>query len=499
MAARDLRAPERRAIMSWMRERPILPRAQWDALDDQARRRAFTVATAAHLNVLRVVWEQADQALAKDLSFDQFELRTMEALAKGWGDDRAPALLAMMESNLQLAYNAGRFVELLLPERLAVRPFLRFDPLLDYRTSQICWHRQGIVRRWDDPFWQRNWPPLHVRCRSSVRALTPGEAQREGSGPPEPPERPQPGGWGRPPVLEEYFPEQRAGAQTTAGLQEVLGTTWRFPPALYTAYHQALAEWRERIPALRQDLRQRGPGGWQGLQEALAWAGAWYPRIQWSLEGAELEQVGPAIIEWHALAQAWPDAALTIWMWGTMPALQEEGPGALSPDRRQLWLSAAWYSSAERWREPTSHLEGWGPGPAITYLFGRLLASWLRFRREALIPVLAPDGFGRVDRVLGLWQRKIRATAGLSQHAMEGPDQALAEGLTALRWWPAARWPPYVRALAQLLDALQGGLETWIPPDGARSMRGLSASEREQARADQLALARKIGLSETDL
>jgi len=494
MAGRDLRGPERRAIMAWMRERPVLPRGKWDALDDQARRRAFTVASAANLNVLRVVWEKADQALAADQSFDEFELSTMEALAKGWGDAQAPALLALMESNLQLAYNAGRFVELLLPDRLEERPFLRFDPLLDYRTSQICWHRAGIVRRFDDPFWQRNWPPLHVRCRSSVRALTPGEAEAHGPGPAEPPERPQPGGWGKPPVLEEYFPEQRAGAQTTAALQELAGTSWRFPPPLYEAYHRAMQDWRRQIPQLQDELRLQPPGGWQRIEEAAAWAAANYPRLRFDLGALSVEGARVALSEWHALARAWPDAALTLWGFGGGGGAD---PAALSADRRQLLIGDG-YEDAGAY-EGTDHLEGYGPAAAITYCFGRLLASWLRSRREGLVPITAPDGFGRVDRVLALWQRRVRPTAELSCLALRGPDHAIAEGLCALRFWPEPRWPPYVRKLALLLDALGGGVDAWTPEQKVRGLRGLTESERRQAKADQLALALRIGLSEADL
>lgn len=472
MGERHLRAPERRAIMAWVRERPVLPRAEWERLDEQARRRAFSVVLSTHLNVLREVFEQADRALAEDLSYDAFSLRTMEALSKRWGDADAPAWLAVMDTNMQAAYNAGRFVELLLPERLSDRPYFLFDPVLDERTSPVCWHRRGIVRRYDDPFWQGNWPPLHIRCRSALRALTPAQARAHGPGPDTPPEAPQKG-WGHPPRLEEYFPEQRA--ESTLATESL-----RFPPSLYAAFWAAISTWREKIPALRDDLRQQPAGAWRSVEEAEAWAQANYPRVTWALRGLDLAVVREGLSWWHQLAQQHPDTAVTVWTAGEASA------------------AARHVTFFDRWGEDEQHASQ-GRGAAVLYQFGLLLVRWLRTRREALLPVVAPDGFGRVDRTLALWQRRIRADGALSAHATTGRDEAFAEGMIALHLWPPSLWPPYVVAQQQLLLALAGGVDAWVPADKVQDLRAVPPAARAQVKQEQAALALRIGLQETDL
>lgn len=47
-------------------------------------------------------------------------------------------------------------------------------------NSDVCRACDGVVRAWDDPFWESHTPQLHHFCRSQLRSLRPNEAARRG-------------------------------------------------------------------------------------------------------------------------------------------------------------------------------------------------------------------------------------------------------------------------------------------------------------------------------
>ena len=70
------------------------------------------------------------------------------------------------------AFNAGRaeaFDEY-EPE------FLEFIGIEDFRQTPVCASRSGIVKKRTDPFWKKNFPPLHFNCRSTVHPIYAEEA-----------------------------------------------------------------------------------------------------------------------------------------------------------------------------------------------------------------------------------------------------------------------------------------------------------------------------------
>lgn len=103
-----------------------------------------------------------------------------------WGAPNAARLETIFRTNVQAAYNAGRFAELSRPAMRAVRPFWKYVAILDGRTTATCAPLQGTVRPHDDDFWRTHWPPLHFNCRSTVVSLSRAEAARAGGATPVP-------------------------------------------------------------------------------------------------------------------------------------------------------------------------------------------------------------------------------------------------------------------------------------------------------------------------
>ncbi len=48
---------------------------------------------------------------------------------------------------------------------------LEFLGIDDKRQTSICAARSGVIRSYTNPWWDTNTPPLHYRCRSTIRAI----------------------------------------------------------------------------------------------------------------------------------------------------------------------------------------------------------------------------------------------------------------------------------------------------------------------------------------
>lgn len=61
-----------------------------------------------------------------------------------------------------------------------IRPYWMFVAILDNNTSEYCKFLNEKVFHCDDPFWEINYPPNHLGCRSRVRALTKENVEEKG-------------------------------------------------------------------------------------------------------------------------------------------------------------------------------------------------------------------------------------------------------------------------------------------------------------------------------
>lgn len=50
-------------------------------------------------------------------------------------------------------------------------PLLKFEVVLDARTSDICQSLDGVVRHYTDPIFNKYYPPNHFGCRTTIRRL----------------------------------------------------------------------------------------------------------------------------------------------------------------------------------------------------------------------------------------------------------------------------------------------------------------------------------------
>jgi SPP1 gp7 family putative phage head morphogenesis protein len=189
--------------IAWFQARVPLPKEEWVRLQEAARRRAFTVAGVASLDLLAEVWESLVRALEEGTPYEEWKKGVREKLESAWGRRDGQRVETIFRTNVQMAYQSGRWAQLQDPEVRATHPYLMYDAVLDSRTTEICRARNGTVLPADHPWWSRNWPPLHFNCRSGVRPLTEAEARRRGVAQETPSVSPQPG-FGMAPDFSEW-------------------------------------------------------------------------------------------------------------------------------------------------------------------------------------------------------------------------------------------------------------------------------------------------------
>ncbi len=192
--------------LEWFRAKVPMTDAQYQALSASRRRKAFTVAGVAQLDLVHEVWTAIDAALEKGTTLDEFKRSIGDKLAREWGGKNGSRVETIFRTNMQSAYGAGRYAQMTDPDVLETRPYWMYDSILDGRTSGLCKNLNGTIKRHNDPWWDKRIPPLHHRCRSGIRTLTEEQAQARGitSNPPdlEPSE-----GFGYRPNLIEWTPK----------------------------------------------------------------------------------------------------------------------------------------------------------------------------------------------------------------------------------------------------------------------------------------------------
>lgn len=80
-------------------------------------------------------------------------------------------------TNMQAAYNAGQYQTYMAD--VDNRPYWQYDAVGDHRTRPAHAAMDGLVYRYDDPFWTTFYPPNGYRCRCSVIALSERDMRRE--------------------------------------------------------------------------------------------------------------------------------------------------------------------------------------------------------------------------------------------------------------------------------------------------------------------------------
>ncbi len=170
--------------VDYFRQKVRLPTRSWRDLDGRAHDRAFVVAGATSDALLSDFQSAIDAAIAGGERIEQFRKRFDEIVQKhgwtGWTGEgsaagRAWRTRVIYETNLRTAYAAGRYKQMTDPDMVKVRPYWQYrhgeirDPVRP-REKHVAWN--GLVLKWDDPFWNTHYPPNDWFCSCGVRPIS---------------------------------------------------------------------------------------------------------------------------------------------------------------------------------------------------------------------------------------------------------------------------------------------------------------------------------------
>ncbi|MEE9395167.1 MAG: DUF935 family protein [Planctomycetota bacterium] len=172
--------PFAEAIESFL-SRNLLTRPAFDRLVGEARRRSFTIAGAAKLDMVRVAHEELGKSLAAGTDLRQFEKLLGERFTSaGWTTLKPSHVQLIYRNGVMSAYASGRNVQMTQPAVLAARPFWQVVTAGDSRVRKEHRALHGKVLRASDPFWARAPLPWSHNCRCRKVSRSARDLERRG-------------------------------------------------------------------------------------------------------------------------------------------------------------------------------------------------------------------------------------------------------------------------------------------------------------------------------
>ncbi len=159
----------------------------WQEQLEEAHARAFTVAKATRAEILETLHQATIQAIEQGIPERDFIKNLTPKLQElgWWGkqvvvDSKGNAeqvqlgsprrLRTILRTNKITAYHAGRYASQM--ENADEQPYWQYVAVKDSRTRASHLALHGKVYRYDDPIWERFYPPNDWGCRCRVRALS---------------------------------------------------------------------------------------------------------------------------------------------------------------------------------------------------------------------------------------------------------------------------------------------------------------------------------------
>ena len=184
---------------AWERFRKKIPmsKAAFDALVDEYKNEAFSIAGEFKDEVIWEVKGELDKALLEGLTQDKV-IANITGLFERMGITplQPHRVENIFRTNMMGAYNAGRWDTMQDKHIAEYFPMFQYDAINDSRTRPSHAAMDGHIARRDDPIWQTWWPPNGYQCRCTVRPVSVSE--EVGALKPAPAGQPDPGFAGNP-------------------------------------------------------------------------------------------------------------------------------------------------------------------------------------------------------------------------------------------------------------------------------------------------------------
>jgi SPP1 gp7 family putative phage head morphogenesis protein len=158
-------------------EKEILDAAEFYALADEMKARAFTITGVAKADLLQDVFNDLGKAVSEGTSFEEWREGLDDIWERrGWTGRAAWRVDNIFRTNIQTAYSVGRFEQM---EKVSEgRPYWQYSAVNDSRTRPSHSAQHGKVYRHDEPYWSVWYPPNGYMCRCTVKTLSARQVEK---------------------------------------------------------------------------------------------------------------------------------------------------------------------------------------------------------------------------------------------------------------------------------------------------------------------------------
>lgn len=161
--------------VDYFRDKLSLPTEHWDDLWQEMHAKGFMVAGAMKAELLDDLRGAVDKAIAQGTTLAEFR-KDFDGIVEKYGwiykGGRNWRTSVIYGTNLRTSYMAGRYRQMTDPDVTALRPYwqYRHGGSAEPRPHHLALN--GMVLRWDDPFWDTHYPPNGWGCKCFVVALS---------------------------------------------------------------------------------------------------------------------------------------------------------------------------------------------------------------------------------------------------------------------------------------------------------------------------------------
>lgn len=180
-----LRFPGIEAAVQYLDRRQLVTKSELLALDESARKSAFTIARVASQDAISEIRDAISEDVARGGTLKTFRQRIANAVSgSGLGES---AIEAIYRTNVGHAQAAGQRAILKHPLVADEFPYLLWSATHDgrVRKEHLAMESHGqngtAVYRADDPMWKILYPPAGWNCRCVAIPLTLEDAAAQGS------------------------------------------------------------------------------------------------------------------------------------------------------------------------------------------------------------------------------------------------------------------------------------------------------------------------------
>ncbi|ABS69722.1 putative head morphogenesis protein SPP1 gp7 [Xanthobacter versatilis] len=173
--------------IAFLRQKANVTSRDYTDVWGKANVKSYTVAGASTEALVNDFRAETAKALETGTSIQEFRKTFDKIVTKhGWDHTGTPGFRSriIFETNLGMAYSAGRYAQQTETETLAAFPFWQYvhSGALHPRKQHQAWN--GLTLRADDPFWKTHYPPNGWRCGCRTRPVSArGMARMGKSGP----------------------------------------------------------------------------------------------------------------------------------------------------------------------------------------------------------------------------------------------------------------------------------------------------------------------------